>query len=124
MRERVAIMAGMDRSIAWRAAMLQALLVGAAALVLGAALSRSWFESWGWLAGPGTWASCALVVAAVLGLRLLPVLAGAALAGIPSLIAVLLGVHWAGAPIAVALFAVWCGWLAARRRQARRAVAA
>jgi hypothetical protein len=105
----------MDRSIAWRAAMLQALLVGGAALVLGAALSRAWFQSWGWLAGPGTWAVCALLVAGVLGLRLLPVLAGAALAGIPSLIAVLLGVHWAGAPLAVALFALWCGRVAARR---------
>jgi hypothetical protein len=122
-RARVAIMAAMDRSIAWRAAMLQALLVGTAALVLGAALSRAWFETWGWLAGPGTWAVCALAVACVLGLRVLPVLAGAALAGIPSLIAVLLGVHWAGAPLAVALFAVWCGRVAARRRTGRVAVA-
>jgi hypothetical protein len=107
----------MDRSIAWRAALLQALLVGVAALVLGAALSRAWFESWGWLAGPGTWAVCALVVAGVLGLRIVPVLAGAALAGIPSLVAVLLGVHWAGAPLAVALFAAWCGWVATRWRR-------
>src|ERR671932_1316523 len=114
-RSRLAIMAGMDRSIAWRAAMLQALLVGAAALVLGALLSRSWFESWGWLAGPGTWAVCALAVAGVLGLRALPVLVGAAVAGVPSLVAVLLGVHWAGAPLALALFALRCGRLAARR---------
>jgi hypothetical protein len=108
-------MGGMDRSIAWRAALLQALLVGAAALVLGAALSRGFFESWGWLAGPGTWALCAALVAGALGLRVVPALAGAAVAGIPSLIAVVLGVHWAGAPLAVAVFAVWCGRLAARR---------
>ena len=105
----------MDGSIAWRAAMLQALLVAGAALVLGAALSREFFQSWGWLAGPGTWAACALAVSALLGLRMLPVLAGAAAAGIPSLVAVLLGVHWAGAPLAVALFALWCGHIAARR---------
>jgi hypothetical protein len=109
-------MAAVDRSIAWRAAMLQALFVGAAALILGALLSRSWFQSWGWLAGPGTWAVCAVLVAGALGLRWFPVLVGAAIAGVPSLVAVLLGVHWAGAPLAVALFAVWCGRLAARRR--------
>lgn len=108
-------MAAMDGSIAWRAAILQALLLGAAALVLGALLSREWFESWGWLAGPGTWAACALVVSGMLGLPSLLVLAGAALAGIPSLAAVLAGVHWAGAPLAVALFALWCGRVAARR---------
>jgi hypothetical protein len=112
------MMRAMNRSIAWRAAMLQALLVAAAALILGAALSRAWFQSWGWLAGPGTWALCALLVAAMLGLRALPVLAGAAAAGIPSLVAVLLGAHWAGAPLAVALFALWCGRVAARRAPA------
>ena len=39
-------------------------------------------------------------------------LAGAALAGLPSLASVLAGVHWLGAPFAVAIFAAWCGWLA------------
>ena len=105
----------MDRSTAWRAALLQALLVTAAAVVLGAALERAFFEDWGWLAGPGTWAACALATAAVLRLPAVPVLAGAALSGLPSLVAVLLGAHWAGAPLAVALFAVFCGRLSARR---------
>jgi len=44
------------------------------------------------------------------------VLAGAALAGIPSLITVVIGVHWLGAPFAVALFAYWCARLAGSRR--------
>jgi hypothetical protein len=35
-------------------------------------------------------------------------LLGAALAGIPSALAVLLGVHWLGAAVAVLLFAAWC----------------
>jgi hypothetical protein len=107
-------MAGMDRSTLWRAGLLQALLVAAAALVLGAALDRSFFVRWGWLAGPGAWALCALAVAFVLRLPPLRVLAGAAVAGVPSLVTVLLGAHWAGAPLAVALFALWCGRLAAR----------
>ena len=56
-------MRAMDRSIAWRAALLQALLVAAVAVALAVALPRSFFEDWGWLAGPGAWGVCALVVA-------------------------------------------------------------
>jgi hypothetical protein len=106
----------MNRSIAWRAALLQSLLVAAIALVLAVALPRSFFESWGWLAGPGSWALCALAVAAVLRLPAVGVLAGAALSGLPSLVTVLLGAHWLGAPLAIALFGLWCGRLAARDR--------
>ena len=82
--------------------------------MLGLALDESFFEDWGWLAGPGVWALCALAVAAALRLPALPVLAGAALSGLPSLAAVLAGVHWAGTPLAVLLFGAWCGWVAAR----------
>jgi hypothetical protein len=106
---------GMDRSVLWRAALLQAVLVAIAALVLGAALDREFFEDWGWLAGPGTWAACALVTGAVLRLPAGWTLLGAALAGVPSLLSVIAGVHWAGVPLAVGLFAVWCARLAVRR---------
>ena len=120
-------MAAMDRSVAWRAVVLQGLTVAAIAVVLGATLQRSFFEDWGWLAGPGVWAACALVTAALLRLPPLPVLAGAALSGLPSLAAVLAGVHWAGTPLALLLFGAWCGWIAARRDRVpgeRRPVAA
>jgi hypothetical protein len=105
----------MDGSVIWRAALLQALILSATALVLAAALDRQFFVDWGWLAGPAAWAACALLTGAVLRLPALPVLAGAAVAGIPSLISVAAGVHWLGAPFGVAVFAVWCGRLAARR---------
>jgi hypothetical protein len=110
----------MDRAVAWRAALLQALLVVAVAVALAAALPRSFFEDWGWLAGPGAWALCALVCAAVLRLPALMVLVGAALSGLPSLATVLAGVHWAGTPLALILFGLWCGWLAARTSRDRR----
>jgi hypothetical protein len=112
------MMAGMEGSVVWRAALLQALTLGVVALVLSSTLDKEFFRSWGWLAGPGAWAACALFTGAVLKLPLLPVLAGAALAGIPSLIGVLLDQHWLGAPLAVAIFAVWCGRLARSRRLA------
>ena len=105
----------MNGSVAWRAALVQGLAVTASSVVLALALPRSFFVDYGWAAGPGVWALCALLTAAVLQLRALPVLAGAALAGIPSLITVLLGAHWAGVPVAVGIFAVWCGWLAGSR---------
>jgi hypothetical protein len=122
-------MAAMDRSVAWRAALLQGLAVAAIAIVLGTALEDSFFADWGWLAGPGVWGACALVTAAVLRLPPLRVLGGAALSGLPSLATVLAGVHWAGTPLALVLFGAWCGWIAARRDRSpggdrRRPVAA
>ena len=111
----------MVRSVVWRAALLQAITLTVVALILGAALDREFFMSWGWLAGPGAWAACALFTGAVLKLPLGPVLAGAAVSGIPSLIGVLLDQHWLGAPLAVAAFACWCGWLA-RPNQAAEVV--
>jgi hypothetical protein len=106
-------MARMDGPVAVRAALILAASVAVVALVLGAALPREFFEDWGWAAGPGAWAACALLAAAVLRLPWLPVLAGAALAGLPGLAGVLLGAHWLGPPLGVVLFGLWCGRLAA-----------
>ena len=67
---------------------------------------------------------------AALRLPLVRTLAGAALSGLPSLLAVLVDVHWAGTPLSLLLFGLWCGWVAARgergsgRDRAPRAVTA
>jgi hypothetical protein len=111
------MMSRMDGSVVWRAALLQALTLGAVALTLSSLLDREFFQSWGWLAGPGAWGVCALVTGAILRLPLLPVLIGAGLAGLPSLVGVLLDQHWLGAPLGVAIFAAWCGRLARDRRR-------
>jgi hypothetical protein len=110
-----------DRSVLWRAAVVQALGVAVLSLALGLTLPHSFFEDWGWLAGPAAWAVCALVTARVVALPWLPTLAGAALAGVPSLVAVIVGVHWLGAVLAIALFAVWCARLARDRGLTARA---
>ncbi len=110
-----AIIPDMDRSVAWRAALLLALCVAALAVLLAAALPRSFFEDWGWAAGPGAWGVSALVAAAVLRLPPLGVLAGAALSGLPMLLGVAVGIHWLGAPLGLAIFGLWCGWLGAGR---------
>ena len=110
------MMTAMDRSTAWRAALLMGVAVAAIAVVLGATLDESFFRSWGRLAGPGVWAVCALLVARVLRLPVGWTLLGAALSGLPSLVAVLADVHWAGTPLALILFGLWCGRLATRER--------
>jgi hypothetical protein len=106
----------MDRSVLWRAALVQLVAVAALSVVLAIALPHSFFDRWGWVAGPLAWALCALLTARVLRLPALPTLAGAALAGLPSVAAVAVGLHWLGALLAVILFALWCARLARDRR--------
>jgi hypothetical protein len=104
-----------DRSILWRAALVQLLAVAALSVVLAVALPHSFFEDWGWLTGPLAWLLCAALTARVLDLPTAPTLAGAVLAGLPSALFVLLDAHWAGAVLAVGLFALWCAHLPGRR---------
>jgi hypothetical protein len=98
-----------DTNLAMRAALVQAAGVLVLGLATGLALSHAFFEDWGWLVGPAAWLLAATVTALVLKLPLPGTLLGAALAGIPSAIATLLGLHWLGAAMAIVLFALWCG---------------
>ncbi len=101
----------MDGTTLWRAALVQLVAVAVLSLALGLALPHDFFVDWGWIAGPGSWMLCAAFTARVLALPLGPTLLGAVLAGLPSLVAVLIDLHWAGAILAVALFALWCARL-------------
>jgi hypothetical protein len=101
----------MDTRILWRAALIQLVAVAVLSIALGLILPHSFFENWGWITGPVSWLLCAAFTARVLYLPPLPTLVGAVLAGLPSLVAVLVGLHWAGALLAIALFAVWCARL-------------
>jgi hypothetical protein len=101
----------MDSRILWRAALVQLVAVAVLSIALGLILPHDFFVDWGWIAGPGSWLLCAAFTARVLYLPLGPTMLGAILAGLPSLVAVLIGLHWAGALLAVALFAVWCARL-------------
>jgi hypothetical protein len=106
---------GVDRSVLLRAGLTQTVAIAVVAGALAAVLPRSFFEDWGWLAGPVAWLACAALTARVVRLPVGLVLAGAALAGIPSLVAVAADVHWAGVVLGIPLFALWCGRLARDR---------
>ncbi len=101
----------MDSAILWRVAVVQVVAVAVLSVLLGLVFSHGFFASWGWLVGPLAWMACAWLTARVVGLPEAPVLLRAALAGIPSLLFVLVGAHWLGAAVAVAVFAVWCAYL-------------
>ncbi len=101
----------MDTTTLWRAALTQLAAVAILSLALGLALPGDFFEDWGWLTGPGSWLLCAAFTARALFLPPAPTLLGAVLAGLPSILFVLLGLHWAGALFAIALFALWCARL-------------
>ena len=107
----------MDGSLFWRIAVVQALAVALLSVALALALPHDFFEDWGWIAGPAAWIACAALTARVLGLGMALTLAGAAVAGLVSLAAVIAGAHWLGAALAVAVFAAWCA------RRDRRGVA-
>jgi hypothetical protein len=102
----------LDWRTLWRAALVQLIAVAVLSIALGLALPHDFFVDWGWIAGPGSWLLCAAFTARVLALALVPTLIGAVLAGLPSLVAVLVGLHWAGAVLAVGIFALWCARLA------------
>ena len=105
----------MDTSLLWRSALVQLIAVGVLFAVLAILLPHSFFDSWGWITGPVAWMLCAALTARVLDLPRWPTLLGALLAGIPSVICVLIGAHTVGEAIAVVLFALWCGRLPRQR---------
>lgn len=104
-----------DTPTLWRAALLQLIAVAVLSIALAVALPHDFFVDWGWIAGPGAWMLCAAFTARILALPLIATLVGAVLAGLPSLLAVLLDAHWAGAILAVGLFALWCARLPRHR---------
>lgn len=108
----------MDVPTLWRSALLQLAAVAVLSIALALALPHDFFVNWGWIAGPVAWMLCAAFTARFLRLPLVPALTGAVLAGLPSLLAVVLGIHWIGAALAVALFALWCARLRGEDRAA------
>jgi hypothetical protein len=89
-------------------ALVQLVAVALLSILLALIFSGGFFASWGWLVGPLAWLGCAWLTARVIGLDPPPTLLRAVIAGLVSLLGVLIGQHWLGALIAVGLFAYLC----------------
>jgi hypothetical protein len=107
-----------DRRVALRAGLVMLVTLAPVFVVLAIALPKSFFEDWGWLAGPAVWLACALVTGRVLRLPLERVAAAAVISGIPSLVLVLVGLHDVGPVLSLPLFAGLCGHIPAREGSA------
>jgi hypothetical protein len=92
----------------WRVALVQLVAVAVLSLLLAAIFSHGFFVDWGWFAGPAAWLLCAWLTARVVGLPVPLTLLRAVIAGLVSLLAVLIGQHWLGALVAAGLFAYLC----------------
>jgi ABC-type multidrug transport system permease subunit len=92
----------------WRVAVVQLVAVAVLSLLLALVFSHGFFESWGWLVGPASWLGCAWVTARIVGVDPASTLVRALLAGLVSLLAVIVGLHWLGLLVAVGLFAYLC----------------
>ena len=99
----------MNGEILWKSAVVQRALVAALPILLALLLHHP-FEHGGWFSGPLAWIICAAATARILSLPAGRTILGAVLAGIPSLIAVVIGIHWLGVIFAVTLFAFWCAY--------------
>jgi hypothetical protein len=103
-----------DRRVALRAGVVMLVTLAPVFVLLAVTLPKSFFEDWGWLAGPGVWLGCALLTGRLLDLPLERVGAAAVIAGIPSLVLVLVGLHDLGPLLSLPLFACLCGHIPLR----------
>jgi hypothetical protein len=100
--------AGVRTEVLWRVAVVQLVAIAVLSLLLALVFSHGFFESWGWLVGPASWLGCAWVTARVVGLEPGSTVVRALLAGLVSVLAVIVGLHWLGLLVAVGLFAYLC----------------
>jgi len=100
----------MNFALFWKSMLVQLVSVVVLFLLLRLLLPHSFFEDWGWLSGPVAWLLCAVITSRVLKLPQWPVVLGAILAGLPSVIFVLVGLHAVGPLVGVLFFGLWCGY--------------
>jgi hypothetical protein len=92
----------------WRAAAIQAVLVGALFAVLAIALPHDFFDDWGAVAGPLAWILCSAGTAVILRLPLPLAVMSAAAGGVAGAIVGLAVSHLVSLPVAIGVFAASC----------------
>jgi hypothetical protein len=97
-----------DRSLLWRAALVQTLAVGVLFAVLAITLPHSFFEDWGAVVGPSGWIAASLVTGCVLKLRLARLAIASAAAGAAAALLGAVAAHAVSLPVAIVVFALLC----------------
>ncbi len=99
----------MDSSLFARAALVQALLVGALfAVLIALPLGDDFFEDYGWITGPVAWIGCAAVAARILSLPPALAVFASIAGGVAGAIVGLALDHTVGVVVAVGVFAASC----------------
>jgi hypothetical protein len=99
----------MDSSLFARAALVQALLVGALfAVLIALPLGDDFFEDYGWITGPVAWVACAAVAARILSLPPALAVFAAVAGGVAGGIVGVALDHTVGLIVAIAVFAASC----------------
>ena len=99
----------MNARLFWLSLAVQAAgVVVLSALLIALPLSHDFFEDWGLLVGPATWAICSLVTARVLSLPAGYVLFAALAGGVAGTIVLLVTSHWPGVAAGLLVFAASC----------------
>jgi hypothetical protein len=93
----------------WTSLAVQGIVLAVPFVVLAVTLDESFFEDWGWLAGPAVWLACSAVTARILSLPLGYVLFSAVAGGVAGAVVFLVASHWAGMAAGLLVFAASCG---------------
>jgi hypothetical protein len=93
----------------WQSLVVQGIVLAIPFVVLAVTLDESFFEDWGWLAGPAVWLLCSAVTSRILSLPLGYVLFSAVAGGVAGAIVFLAASHWAGMAAGLLVFAASCG---------------
>jgi hypothetical protein len=100
----------MDSALFARAALVQALLVGAVfAILLALPLGHDFFEDYGWVTGPVAWLGCAAIAGRILSLPPSLVLFAALAGGVAGALVALVASHAVGLLVSIAVFGASCG---------------
>ena len=99
----------MDVRLFWRSLVVQGIVLAIPFVALALTLDESFFEDWGWIAGPTVWLLCSAATARILSLPLGYVLFSAVAGGVAGAIVFLAASHWAGMVAGLLVFAASCG---------------
>ena len=99
----------MDARLFWKSIAVQAAVLAVPFVALGLALEESFFEDWGWIAGPTVWLLASVITARILSIPIGYALFSAVAGGVAGAIVFLVASHWAGMAAGLLVFAASCG---------------